>query len=148
MDLYTAPTYSFERDTYRMQIAIGSTLYPTNPIRSCAEQYSQLVKAVGGLQEAVGLSIGPNYRSTCHIAAIDLEKVSGATPAGGKAPFTSISTNSGEIRIVYEDVTADADLADATPEANKFKYYPSQMYICLYYDTTLVLKRSGVLFAD
>ena len=26
--------------------------------------------------------------------------------------------------------------------------YPSQMYICLYYDTTLVLKRSGVLFAD
>ena len=49
MDLYTAPTYNFNRDTYRMQIAIGSTLYPTNPIRSCAEQYSHLVKAVGGL---------------------------------------------------------------------------------------------------
>ena len=148
MDLYTAPTYNFNRDTYRMQIAIGSTLCPTNPIRSCAEQYSQLVKAVGGLQEAVGLSIGANYRSTCHIAAIDLEKVSGATPAGGKAAFTGISTkNSGEIRIVYEDVTADADMA---PEvvANMFNYYPSQMYICLYYDTTLVLKRSGVLFAD
>ena len=84
MDLYSAPTYSFDRDTYRMQIAIGSMLYPTNPIRSCAEQYSQLVKAVGGLQEAVGLSIGANCRSTCHIAAIDLEKLSGArqpTPA-------------------------------------------------------------------
>ena len=149
MDLYTAPTYNFDRDTYRMQIAIGSTLYPANPIRSCAEQYSQLVKAVGGLQEAVGLSIGANYRSTCHIAAIDLEKVSGATPAGGKAAFTGISTkNSGEIRIVYEDVTADADVRAATPDANKFNYYPSQMYICLYYDTTLVLKRSGVLFAD
>ena len=86
MDLYTALTYSFDRDTYRMQIAIGSSLYPTNPIRSCAEQYSQLVKAVGGLQEAVGLSIGANYRSTCHIAAIDLEKVSGATPAGARQP--------------------------------------------------------------
>ena len=147
MDLYSAPTYSIDRDTYRMQIAIGSTLYPANPIRSCAEQYSQLVKAVGGLQEAVGLSIGANYRSTCHIAAIDLEKVSGATPAGGKAAFTGISTkNSGEIRIVYEDVTADA--VTSGPEANKFNYYPSQMYICLYYDTTLVLKRSGVLFAD
>ena len=147
MDLYTAPTYSFDRDTYRMQIAIGSTLYPTNPIRSCAEQYSQLVKAVGGLQEVVGLSIGANYRSTCHIAAIDLEKVSGATPAGGKAAFTGISTkNSGEIRIVYEDVSAH--VVASGDAAEQFNYYPSQMYICLYYDTTLVLKRSGVLFAD
>ena len=128
-----------------MQIAIGSTLYPTNPIRSCAEQYSQLVK--GGLQEAVGLSIGPDYRSTCPIAAIDLEQVSGATPAGSKAAFAGISTkNSGEIRIVYEDVSAHASTSgDAAKQVN---YYPSQMYICLYYDTTLVLKRSGVLFAD
>ena len=103
---------------------------------------------MGGLREAVGLSIGANYRSTCQIAAIDLEKVSGATPAGGKAAFTGISTkNSGEIRIVYEDVTVDADLATEVV-ANRFNYYPSQMYICLYYDTTLVLKRSGVLFAD
>ena len=69
-------------------------------------------------------------------------------PAGGEAAFTGISTkNSGEIRAVYEDVTADADL-DAEIVANRFNYYPSQMYICLYYDTTLVLKRSGVLFAD
>ena len=45
-------------------------------------------------------------------------------------------------------MTADADLGRDTAEANKFNYYPSQMYICLYYDTTLVLKRSGVLFAD
>jgi hypothetical protein len=88
MGLYTAPTDSCARDTYRQQLASGVTLYPTNPNRSCAEQYSQLVQAVGGLQEAVGLSIGANYRSTCHIAAIDLEKVSGATPAGGKAAFT------------------------------------------------------------
>ena len=149
MDPYSPPTYSFDRDTYRMQIAIGSTLYPTNPIRSCAEQYSQLVKVVGGLQEAVGLSIGANYRSTCHVGAIDLEKVSGATPAGAKTASTRISTkNSGEIRIVYEDVTADADMATEVVVANRFNYYPSQMYICLYYDTTLVLKRSGVLFAD
>ena len=71
------------------------------------------------------------------------------SPAGGKAAFTGISTkNSGEIRIVYEDVTADADMAEGTAAANRFNYYPSQMYICLYYDTTLVLKRSGVLFAD
>ena len=88
-------------------------------------------------------------RSTCHIAAIDLEKVSGATPAGGKAAFTGISTkNSGEIRVVYGDVSAHAHLAEGTAEANRFKYYPSQMYICLCYDTTMVLKRSGMLFAD
>ena len=45
-----------------MQIAIGSTLYPANPIRSCAEQYSQLVKAVGGLQEAVELGIKETFQ--------------------------------------------------------------------------------------
>ena len=147
MDLYTAPEYSFDSDTYRMQIATGSTLCPTNPIRSCAEKHSELVKAVGGLQEAVGLSIGPNYRSTCHLAAIDLEKVSGATPAGGEATFTGISTkNSGEIRIVYEDLSAHRVTSGDAEE--QFNYYPSQMYICLSYDTTLVQKRSGVLFAD
>ena len=130
-----------------MQITIGSTLCPDNPIRSCAEQYSQLVKAVGGLQEAVGVSIGANYRSTCHIAAIDFEKVSGVTPAGGKAAFAGISTkNSGEIRVVHEDVSAHA--VTSGDLAEQFNYYPSQMYICLYYDTTLVLKRSGLLFAD
>ena len=49
---------------------------------------------------------------------------------------------------MYEDVTADADLREGTVAANRFNYDPSQMCICLYYDTTLVLKRSGVLFAD
>ena len=141
MGLYTAPEYNFNRDEYRMQIAIGSTLYPANTIRPCAD--SQLDKAVGGLQEAVGLSVGANYRSTCHIAAVDLEKA-----AGGKATFTGISTkNSGEIHVVYEDVTAHTDMATEIV-ANKFNYYPSQTYVCLCYDTTLVLERSGVLFAD
>ena len=28
MDLHTAPTYNFNRDSYRMQVAIGSVLYP------------------------------------------------------------------------------------------------------------------------
>ena len=107
------------------------------------------MKAVGALQEAVGLSIGPTYRSTSHIAAIDLEKVSGATPAGGKASFTGISTkNSGEIRIIYENVTADADMAAGTAEANRYSYYPKEMYVCLYYDATVQLRKSGVLFAD
>jgi hypothetical protein len=32
MDLYTAPTYNFNRDSYRMQVSIGSVLYPSNPI--------------------------------------------------------------------------------------------------------------------
>ena len=39
-------------------------------------------------------------------------------------------------------------MASGTAAADQFNYYPSQMYICLYYDTTLVLKRRGVLFAD
>ena len=128
---------------------IGSALYPSNPIRSCAEQYMQLVKAVGALPEAVGLSIGPNYRSNAHIAGIDLEKASGATPAGGKANFTGMSTkNSGEIRIVYENIQADADMAVGTADANKYNYYPRKMYVCLYYDATVQLRKSGVLYAD
>ena len=92
-----------------MQVSIGSVLCPVVPIRSTAEQDSHMAKAVGAIQEHVGISIGPTYRSTAHIAAIDLEKVSAATPAGGKASFTGISTkNSGEIRILYEGVNAHA----------------------------------------
>ena len=149
MDLYTAPTYNFNRDSYRMQVAIGSALYPSNPIRSCSEQYMQLVKVVGALQEAVGLSIGSNYRSNAHIAGIDLEKASGATPAGGKASFTGISTKgSGEIRIVYENVQADADVAVGAADANKYSYYPREMYVRLCYDAKVQLRKSGVLYAD
>ena len=48
--------------------------------------------------------------------------------------------------MVCENVCAHAGTIGA--EADKFNYYPSQMYVCLYNDTTLVLKRSGVLFAD
>ena len=71
----------------------------------------------------MGISIGPTYRSTAHIAAIDLEKVSAATPAGGKASFTGISTkNSGEIRILYEGVNAHA--LNSGTAANDFSYYP------------------------
>ena len=95
------------------------------------------------------MSIGPNYRSNAHIAGIDLEKVSGATPAGGKASFTGISTkNSGEIRIIYENIQADADMAVGTADANKYSYYPREMYVCLYYDATVQLRKSGVLYAD
>ena len=49
---------------------------------------------------------------------------------------------------MYEDVTVEADMADGTADASTFNYYPSQMYICLGCDTTLVLKRSGMLFTD
>ena len=71
--------------------------------------------------------------------------LSPSVPSPSVLPRTS-TKNSGEIRIVYEDVSAHAvTRGDA---AEQFDYYPSQMYICLYYDTTLVLKRSGVLFAD
>ena len=109
----------------------------------------QLVKAVGALQEAVGLSIGANYRSNAHIASIELEKVSGAMPAGGKASFTGTSTkHSCEIRIVYENVQADADMAVGTADANKYSYYPRVMYVCLYYDAAVQLSKSGVLYAD
>ena len=47
---------------------------------------------------------------------------------------------------MYEGVNAHA-LNSGTP-ANDFNYYPKEMYICLYYDCTLVLKRAGVMFAD
>ena len=95
----------------------------------------------------MGISIGPTYRNTAHIAAIDLEKVSASTPAGGKASFTGISTkNSGEIRIIYEGVNAHA--LNSGTAANDFNYYPKEMYICLYYECTLALQRAGVIFAD
>ena len=78
-----------------------------------------------------------------------MKKFRARPPRGGKASFTGISTkNSGEIRIIYENVTADADMAVGTAEANRYSYYPREMYVCLYYDATVQLRKSGVLFAD
>ena len=75
--------------------------------------------------------------------------MSGATPAGGKASFTAASTiNSGEIRIVYENFQADANMAAGTADANKYSYYPREMYVRLYYDATVQLRQSGALYAD
>ena len=51
------------------------------------------MKAVGAVQEAVGVSIGPNYSSIVHIAGIDLEKTSLALrryARGRKACFAGI----------------------------------------------------------
>ena len=39
-------------------------------------------------------------------------------------------------------------MAGATAEANRYSYDPREMYVCLYYDATVQLRKSGVLFAD
>ena len=56
--------------------------------------------------------------------------------------------NSGEIRIIHENIQADADMAVGTADGNKYSYYPRGMYVCLYYDATVKLWKSGVLYAD
>ena len=49
---------------------------------------------------------------------------------------------------MYENVQADADMAVGAADANKHSYYPREMYASLYYDATVQLRKSGVLYAD
>ena len=49
---------------------------------------------------------------------------------------------------MYENVQADADMAVGTADANKYSYYPREMYVCLFYDATVQMRKSGVLYAD
>jgi hypothetical protein len=39
-------------------------------------------------------------------------------------------------------------MAVGTADANKYSYYPREMYVCLHYDATVQLRKSGVLYAD
>ena len=49
--------------------------------------------------------------------------------------------------VVLADNKLESDHA-GTAEANRYSYYPREMYVCLYYDATVQLRKSGVLFAD
>jgi hypothetical protein len=139
----TKPTYSFNRDTFRFQVQLGSQLYPQVPIQSFAESYYQLQKCVGTLTTGVGIASGPTYRSTNFHAAIDFEKV-GSTPAG-EAAFTGQNAKlAGEqLRILFENLNSRkaANPAD-------WDWTPDAMFVICNYDEVCQLRLEGVLVAD
>ena len=131
----------YDRDTFSLQVQLGSQLYPQVPIASFAEAYYQLQKCIGALTKGVGIVSGPTLRNTSVHAAIDFEKV-GSTSAG-EASFTGQNTKlAGEqLRILFENVSPLQDGAN-------WDWSPDAMFVICNYEAVCQLRLEGVLVAD
>ena len=117
------------------QVQIGASMYPTYPIRSLSEAFSQLKKSVGILGSNFhSVSISPmQYRNDHFVIGIDTEKALGAS-------YTGINTRAGDllsVRVKTQDESVlTADLM------------PDQMFIVLHSDCMLEIQDSGVSVYD
>ena len=89
-----AAGYNYAKEL-RWQIQIGSKMFSEYPVRSLAETFYQLKKALWIHGSAYhSLSITPEQYRTCHfIIRIDTEKIL-------EAGFTGLNTRSGDLMIV------------------------------------------------
>jgi hypothetical protein len=83
------------QDEIQWQLQIGSKNFPEMPVRSLAETFYQLKKALGIHGSAFhSLSITPDqYRTDHFIIGIDTEKIL-------EAGFTGLNTRSGDLMVV------------------------------------------------
>ncbi len=119
-------------DEFELQIQIGSKLFPEYPIRSHAEAYYQLRKALGVQSSKMhSFDISPQeYRDNRLVVAVDTEKMLGAS-------FTGLNTRAGDlmtVRMKYKNIT-DARSAD-------------RVRIVLHSDNILQISASGVSVFD
>ena len=97
------------KDEFELQLQIGSKLFPEYPIRSHAEAYYQLRKALGVQSSKMhSFDVSPQeYHDNRLIVGVDTEKMLGAS-------FTGLNTRSGDlmsVRLKYKEKT-DARSAD------------------------------------
>jgi hypothetical protein len=119
-----------------IQLCIGSKLFPETPIRSAAEAYYHLSKAVGGHHPGSSYSMNildREYRSTKFICAFDTEKVSGAFGSG-------LSTKTGDLITIKCANMFHTDNTGRRWENST----PDFMHCLLEYDSVLVVSDSGV----
>ena len=120
-------------DEFELAVQIGSKTFPDgNPIRSHAEAYYQLRKALGVQSSIVhSFDISPQeYRDDRFVMALDLEKSLGAS-------FTGLNTRSGDLMTVkfkYKDPSA-ARIAN-------------RMHIVLHTDNILQIMLTGATVYD
>ena len=82
-----ADNYQYDKDTMEFQMQVGTQVMPQYPIRSLAEFYYQLEKAMNTYASIDGMSIlADEYRSNKFIVGIDTEKAAVGPGGGGSFP--------------------------------------------------------------
>ena len=119
--------YSTNELEFEMQI--GSKKFPEYPIRSSAEAFYQLRKALGVHDVNAMMDISSKqYRDTKYVLGVDMEKVLGAS-------FSGYNSKSGDLLTLKQKPIGTAALDNS-------KSY--KMHYCLFYDSIMNIKDSGV----
>ena len=129
--------WSFQWQTeVEAQLQIGSKLFPEMPMRSSAESYYQLRKALGSHRPSSTYAVNiasREYRTTKYVLAFDCEK---QTNVG----FTGINTRSGDL-ITIKIQNLQHVCGVAAYDANS---YADFMHTTLEYDAILSITDAGV----
>ena len=124
---YTVGTYDYNKEL-QWQIQIGSKMFPEYPVRSLAEAFYQLKKALGihgSAFHSIDINF-PKYMTDHFVIAIDTEKIL-------EAGFTGLNTRAGDLMVIRAK-GANADLGD--PWCNA-------MYVILHTDQILEIRDTG-----
>ena len=112
------------------EIQIGANKYPEYPIRSLAESFYQLRKALGLHSVNAQMAITPaEYRDTKFVIGIDTEKVLGAS-------FSGYNSNAGDLTGLR--IKPAAGVSPPLPTGNLKLHY------VLHYDGIMHIMDSGV----
>lgn len=128
-----APKYS-DASELEWNLSVGSKVYPDYPITSLQESWQKMKRAVYGSESnfhSVSIT-GSQYRTSHHIAAIDLEKMN-------EVSYSGENTKSGEL-MQLRIRPRDSDLAA--------EHMPENVYMVLHYNAILELRSSGALLMD
>ena len=129
-------TFGFGNEL-QLSVQIGSKLFPEYPIRSAAEAYYQLKKALG-IHGSAFHSISPTfsqYVKDHFIVGIDTEKIL-------DAGFTGLNTRAGDLMVVR------AQGANGNLTNNDFNTYANKLYIVLHTDQILEIRDVGTQVFD
>ena len=111
------------------EMQIGSKKFPEYPIRSVAEAFYQLRKALGLHDVNAQMDIsGTEFRSSKFVVAIDTEKVLGSS-------FSGYNSKSGDLLTLKLKPTGDATIPGGTT---------AKLHYCLHFDSILNIKDAGV----
>ena len=119
-----------------LQIQIGSKLFPEYPMKSIAEQFSQLRKCLGIASSPVhSFHLDPaKYRTKNFIVGLDMERVL-------QAGYTGINTRAGDLLV-----------ARAKPANNAAAFVdavnPEKIFITLHSDQIIQINAAGVAVLD
>ena len=123
-----AGVYDHDKEL-EFECQIGSKKFPEYPVRSSAQAFYQLRKALGVHDINAQMDINAKtYRNTKYVLGVDLEKVLGAS-------FSGYNSKSGDLLTLKQKPIGNAALEST-------KTY--KMHYCLFYDSIMNIKDAGV----